>query len=221
MRTVLITGAARGIGKAIAEQFSSHGWNLLTPARSELDLARDESVERFCQRLADSHVDALVNNAGINYLGALAEIEEHRWNEMLQVNITAPRRLIDAVAAKMRVTGWGRIVGISSIFGIVSRERRAAYSVTKAALNALTRAAAIELGAHKILVNTVCPGYVETDLTRANNSPEEIAAICKTIPLQRLATPREIAKVVYFLCSEENTYITGQSIVVDGGFVVQ
>jgi 3-oxoacyl-[acyl-carrier protein] reductase len=221
MRTVLITGAARGIGKAIADEFRSHDWRAITPPRDELDLADDDSVRRFTEDIAKVQVDALVNNAGVNFLGSLGEIDERRWAEMLQVNITSPRRLIEAVVEPMRKAHWGRIVGISSIFGTVSRARRAAYSVTKAGLDALTRTAAIEFGPDNILVNSVAPGYIDTDLTRANNSPEEIAKICEAIPLRRMAKAEEIAKLVYFLCSEENTYITGQALIVDGGFTVQ
>jgi 3-oxoacyl-[acyl-carrier protein] reductase len=92
------------------------------------------------------------------------------------------------------------------------------YSVTKAGLNALTRSAALEFATYGILVNAVCPGYVGTELTFANNSPEQLAGIASSIPLQRLAQPDEIAKLVVFLCSQDNTYLTGQSIIIDGGF---
>ena len=221
MRTALITGATRGIGKAVAQEFANAGWQLLTPTREQLNLADSASLEHFCKNLAGQKIDALVNNAGINYLDALADIDDEHWNEMLQVNVTAPRRLIQAVAPAMREAAWGRIVNVSSIFSLVSRAKRGAYSTTKAALNALTRTAAIELGPHGILVNALCPGYVETEMTSANNSPTEIAAICQNIPLGRLAQAAEIACVIAFLCSESNSYITGQTIVVDGGFICQ
>ena len=109
-------------------------------------------------------------------------------------------------------------MNISSIYALVTRERRVSYSSTKAALLGLTRAAAVELAQHGILVNAVCPGFVETALTRQNNTTEELAEIARSIPLGRLAHVEDIASVVAFLCSEENRYLTGQALVVDGGF---
>ncbi|MEI8340598.1 MAG: SDR family oxidoreductase [Verrucomicrobiota bacterium] len=219
MPTVLITGASRGIGKATADEFGRNGWEILAPTRNELDLGVPDSVGNYCRKLSGLTVDALVNNAGINLLNALPDMDSVSWQTMVQVNLTAPRELIQAVIPGMRAKKGGRIVNISSIFSLVSREKRAAYSMTKAGINALTRTAAIELGPDGILVNAVCPGYVETDLTHVNNSPLEVEAIANSIPLRRLAMPQEIAKVVFFLCSDANSYITGQTIVADGGFL--
>ena len=221
MRSVLVTGASRGIGKAIASEFEAQHWRVVAPSREELDLNDPGSIEKWCGAHRGDPIDALVNNAGINLLNPLSEISEADWETMLRVNVTAPRRLMQALAPSMVSRGWGRIVNISSIFSIVSLQRRSAYSATKAALNALTRTVAIELGPGGVLVNAVCPGYVETDMTAVNNSPADLAAITNAIPLRRLAKPGEIAKVVYFLCSEANTYINGQTIVADGGFTCQ
>jgi 3-oxoacyl-[acyl-carrier protein] reductase len=221
MRTVLITGGSRGIGAAIAAEFAASGWNVIAPSRSELNLADKSSVAAFCKKINASPLDALVNNAGINFLNSIHDIAEPDWDAMLQVNLTAPRCLIQAVVPAMIARGWGRIVNISSIFSLVSKERRASYSVTKSGVNALTRTAAIELGPNGILINAVCPGYIETDMTYINNNAAEIDAIVKSIPLRRLAKPAEIAKTVQFLCSENNTYITGQTIIADGGFTCQ
>jgi 3-oxoacyl-[acyl-carrier protein] reductase len=110
---------------------------------------------------------------------------------------------------------------VSSIFSLVTKPKRVAYSMTKAALNAFVRSVAVESGPGGVLANSLCPGYVETALTRQNNSPEEIAAMVKAIPAQRLAQPEELARVAYFLGSDENTYISGQAIVADGGFLCQ
>ena len=219
MRTALVTGASRGIGKAIAHELATAGWGLLTPARAELDLASPESVAAFCARLREKgRVDALINNAGINLLNSVPDLRDEDWAAMMQVNVTAPMQLMRAVAPGMSARRWGRIVNISSVFSLVSRSGRAAYTTTKAALNGLGRTAAIEFGPAGILVNAVCPGYIETDLTYTNNSPAEIAAIQQAIPLHRLAKPEEIARLVAFLVSETNTYLTGQTIVADGGF---
>ena len=221
MRTVLITGGSRGIGAAIAAEFAASGWQVVAPSRSELNLADKSSVAAFCKKINATTLDAMVNNAGINFLNSIRDIAEPDWDAMLQVNLTAPRCLIQAVAPAMVARGWGRIVNISSIFSLVSKEKRASYSVTKAGVNALTRTAAIELGPSGILVNAVCPGYIEPDMTYVNNNAAEIDAIVKSIPLRRLAKAAEIAKTVKFLCSENNTYITGQNIIADGGFTCQ
>ena len=126
--------------------------------------------------------------------------------------------LLQGVAPGMKARGWGRVVNISSIFGVVTKERRGAYSAVKAGLNGLTRTAAVELAPFGVLVNSVCPGYVATDLTRQNNSPADLEKIAATIPAGRLAEPEEIARFVAWLCGEANTYLTGQTILVDGGF---
>jgi 3-oxoacyl-[acyl-carrier protein] reductase len=113
---------------------------------------------------------------------------------------------------------YGRIVNISSIWSVVSKPRRITYSASKSGLNGLTRTLAVELAPHNILVNAVAPGFVLTEMTRQNNTEADLDAICRTIPAQRLAQPEEIAEVVAFLCSEANSYLTGQTLLVDGGF---
>jgi len=216
-RKVLITGGARGIGAAISHELAQRGFEIMAPSRSELDLSKPASVEKFLHA-SSLRVDVLVNNAGINVLKNLAELDGATWNEMLQVNLSAPLRLVQAVTPFMRQQKWGRILNISSIFSLVTKENRAAYSMTKAGLNALTRSAAVELGPDGILVNALCPGYVDTELTRKNNSPAELEKIEASIPLRRMAKPEELARTAAFLCSEENSYLTGQMVVVDGGF---
>jgi len=216
-RTALVTGAARGIGAAIAESLRRQDVRVLDAGRAEMDLSDAASVAAWLGRHGGG-VDILVNNAGINVLNDVEAITPEDWSAMVQVDLTAPLQLIQGVAPGMRARGWGRIVNISSIFGVVTRERRGAYSAVKAGLNGLTRTAAVELAPYSILVNSVCPGYVATDLTRQNNSPADLEKIEATIPMGRLAEPEEIARFVAWLCSEANTYLTGQTILVDGGF---
>ena len=220
-RTVLLTGGARGIGAAIATEFRRHGHDVLTPTRAELDLASAQSLEDFIRNAVDRPVDILINNAGINVLHRIETLDALAWQSMLQVNLTSPVRLTQAFLPGMEARGWGRVLCVSSIFSLVTKEKRAAYSMTKAALNAFARSIAVEYGPGGILANTLCPGYVDSTLTRQNNSPGEIAAIGATIPLRRLAQPDEIARVAYFLGSDENTYLSGQAIVADGGFLCQ
>jgi 3-oxoacyl-[acyl-carrier protein] reductase len=220
-RTVLLTGGSRGIGAAIAAELKGRGCKVVAPARAELDLEQAPSIEGYLKRQNDLAVDVLINNAGINFLNALPAIDQTTWAAMIQTNLTSALRLIQAFAPGMATRGWGRILSVSSIFSLVTREKRAAYSMTKAALNALTRSAAVEFGPSGVLVNALAPGYVDTELTRRNNSPEQLEAILQTIPLRRMAQAAELAKAAAFLVSEENTYLTGQVLVVDGGFVCQ
>jgi len=214
----LITGGSRGLGAAMSSLLEDQGVEVIAPNRDVLDLSHMESIAAYVASEQGAGFDIIINNAGINLLNELTHVQDEDWQIMLQVNLTAPMALIRGFSPYMKAQKWGRIVNISSIFSLVTRENRSAYSATKAGLNGLTRTAAVELAPHGILVNAVCPGYVETELTFVNNSPEQLAAITATIPLQRLAQPHEIAKLVSFLCSEENTYLTGQNLVIDGGF---
>ena len=217
-RTVFLTGGARGIGAAIRKELLTAGYNVVSPSRDELDLASKDSVEAYLRDHSDIAVDILINNAGMNVPEKISEISWDTWNATLQTNLGSAVRLIQFLAPGMSSRGYGRILNTSSILGMVTKEGRAAYSMTKAALNALTRSAALEFGAGGVLVNSLAPGYVDTELTRKNNSPEALASIISSIPLGRMADPKELARVAGFLVSDQNTYLTGQTIVVDGGF---
>jgi 3-oxoacyl-[acyl-carrier protein] reductase len=214
----LITGASRGIGAAIVIELESQGIEVITPSRNILDLGDPISVENYITKEKSSGIDILVNNAGINFLNDITDINDRDWQSMIQINLTSVMQLIRGFSPYMKQQNWGRIINISSIFSIVTKESRGAYSATKAGLNGLTRTVAVELAPYGILVNAVCPGYVQTDLTVANNSPEQILQISSHIPIKRLAQPAEIAKLVSFLSSKENSYMTGQSLLIDGGF---
>lgn len=220
MRTVLITGGSRGIGYEIKEKLSKEGYNVLAPERTELDLSNPDLLEEYLSNLSIT-VDILVNNAGINPIVDCVELKNSTINETIDVNLVSPLKLVRAVLPNMIEKHFGRIVNISSIWGAVSKPGRLIYSVSKSGLDGMTRALAVEFAEYNILVNSVAPGYVATDLTKRNNTEEEIAKLEKNIPLGRLAEPKEIAELVSFLVSEKNSYITGQTIYIDGGFTCQ
>ena len=218
--TALVTGASRGMGAAIAQRLITDGYQVLTPTRAEMDLESDASIDNYLASI-DKNIDIIVNDAGINRIASLENISAEDIQDTLQVNLIAPFHLIQAITPFMKERKFGRIVNISSIWTMVSKPGRASYTMSKMAINGLTRALAVELAPHNILVNAVAPGFVLTDLTRQNNTKEELKKISTSIPIQRIASPDEIAPVVAFLCSEQNTYITGQVIFVDGGFTCQ
>lgn len=217
-KIALVTGASQGIGQAIAQRLRQEEIEVIAPPMEEMDLLDDRSIDKYLASLKKP-IDILVNNAGINILGSGLEVSDETIKQMMQINLVAPLRLVRAIAPGMVERKYGRIVNISSIWGTITKPRRVTYSMTKSGLNGLTRTLAVELAPDNVLVNAVAPGYVHTELTRQNNSPEEIEKIKNTIPLGRLAEPNEIAEVVAFLCSAKNTYITGQVIVTDGGYI--
>lgn len=217
----LITGASRGIGKAIAQKFRENGYEVYTPTREELDLSVPESVEKYVSDNQDITFDVIVNNAGINEINMLEAITDEEMRMMTEINLISPIRLLRGFVNNMKKQKYGRIVNIASIWAVVSKSGRCVYSATKNGIHGVTNTLAVELAKYNILVNTVCPGFTLTELTVKNNSQEEIDMISDDIPMGRMAEPEEIAEIVFFLCSNNNTYMTGQKIVVDGGFSVK
>ena len=234
-RTILISGGTRGIGRACAEILADLGASVLVTGTGDarapevrgkgtievlhLDFSRPASVDALCSILEQrGRIDGLVNNAGINRINHVWDGLEEDWDALMQVNLKGIFLLTRWVANHMRNHRAGRIVNIASVFGVVSREKRFIYSTTKAGLIGFTRGIALDLAPYAVLVNALSPGFVLTDLTRNILKPEEMARLAERIPLGRLAEPHELARPVAFLLSEENTYLTGQNIVVDGGF---
>ena len=218
-RVALVTGASRGIGRAVASRFEQLGACVLAPPRAELDLADPASVDRYLARL-DQPIDILVNDAGVNRLAGLVDTDDDLLRDTLEVNLIAPLRLARALAPAMAERGWGRVVNITSVWTVVAKERRLPYIVSKTGLNGLTRAMAVELGPTGVLVNAVAPGFVLTEMTTQNNTPEQLRVVADQVPLRRLAEPDEIAELVAFLASSRNSFMTGQVLVCDGGYSV-
>ena len=217
-RKVLVTGASRGIGRAIVEVLKkTNEYNILTPSRGELELTESDSIDNFVVRNND--IDILVNNAGMNIINYIQDVKDTDIESMFLTNIIAPIKLIRGIVPHMMEKNYGRIVNISSIWGITSKEKRSIYSATKFGINGITKTFAKELGNYNILVNSICPGYVNTEMTKKNVTEIDKKEILKSIPLNRFAEPIEIGYLVKFLISDENTYITGQSIIIDGGFI--
>ena len=237
-KTVIITGGTRGIGAAMVSAFCDADANVVVTGTKktkvespgvadiqnniqyhQLDYSSAESVKEFISLIKGlDKVDVLINNAGVNKIDTISEISIDDWDWMNTINLKGPFLLTQAVSENMKKQKSGKIINIASIFSVVSKVKRAAYSATKWGLIGFTKAVALELAPFNIQVNAVSPGFVDTDLTRKILGLENMKQLEETIPQGRLATPDEIAKVVLFLCSDQNTYITGQNIVVDGGF---
>jgi 3-oxoacyl-[acyl-carrier protein] reductase len=217
-RKVLVTGGTGGIGQSVVARLSQDpGYEVHAPERSALDLQSRESIEAY---FADeSGYDIVINNAGVNVPETIEEITDEHIQASLNINLVAPLQIIRKCVPHMKQQRFGRIVNVSSIWGVRSKEKRTLYSATKFALNGVTRSLCRELGPFNILVNSICPGYVNTALTQRNVTPEEQEIIKKEIPLRRFAEPSEIADSIAFLISETNSYMSGQTLIVDGGFL--
>ena len=216
MHKALITGSSRGIGKAIKTFFEEKGIFVYAPSRSEMDLRSNASIRRYISSIED--VDILINCAGINDLASISEMTDEKLQETLQINTISQAILIQSVSEGMKKKGFGRIVNFASIWCDFSKERRIMYSISKAAVKGLTTSSAVELSKFNILTNAIAPGFVNTEMTSKNNTEEQIEKLAQSLPIKRLAQPEEIAKFVYFLASEDNSFITGQTIFIDGGF---
>jgi len=241
-KVVLISGATRGIGAAIAADLEVAGADLiLTGTNTEqiaklndecmkhkrrvrylhADFSDDSSLQSFLHEL-DSipRIDVCINNAGINKIDAIYDLSGADYERITHVNLRAPTLICSVVCKKMRSAGYGRIVIIASIWSTATKAGRSLYSITKTGLIGLTRTVAVDMAHHHVMVNAVSPGFTRTELTDSMLSIADAEILKTQIPIQRFAEPREISKVVMFLASDLNTYLTGQNIIVDGGFTI-
>ena len=226
----VVTGATRGIGFAIAERLLSDGYEVIVTGTEvnssgpegslyqQVDFLDDQSILDFLEFLKIQQIDILVNNAGINKTGKFASIDIDDFDKILRVNLRTPFQLIQSVLPYMQKMKWGIIVNLTSIFGNITKEYRASYSSSKFGLDGMTAALAAEVSKYGILANSVGPGFIDTDMTRKVLGEDEISELKTRIPMKRLGRVTEIASLVSWLVSEENTYMSGQNIIIDGGF---
>lgn len=236
MKTAMITGAARGIGLATAERFLAEGWQVVAVDRDGEELTSavsgrqdilpviaDVSIpDDVARMMAETktrfgRLDALVNNAGVADFGPIRETTYERWRTVMSTNLDGVFLVSQAAIEMLGVQG-GAIVNIASISGLRASTLRVAYGTSKAAVIQLTLQQAAELGELGIRANAVAPGPVRTKLAMAVHSPEIIAAYHDALPLNRYGSETEIANAVWFLCSDQASFITGQVLAADGGF---
>ena len=229
-KKVFITGASRGIGRATAQAFRAEGaWVIgtRTSAMKSMDDACNEwivadfldirHIKECAALVRKMKPDILVNNAGINKVSSFVDIATEDFAAIHQVNVLAPFLLCQAAIPSMKSKKWGRIVNLSSIWGKLGKEGRGSYSASKFAVDGMTLAIAAEYSAFGIVANSVAPGFIDTELTRRvlGKGIKDLAA---AVPARRLGRPEEIARFILWLASEENSYLIGQNIAVDGGF---
>jgi NAD(P)-dependent dehydrogenase (short-subunit alcohol dehydrogenase family) len=237
-RVALVTGAARGLGRAAAARLHQRGAavaiNVRDRDRAEAvaraigaaavavpgDIAAAGAAQAIVGETLDrfGRIDILINNAALPMTTRFADISADEWRRVLEVNLTAPFLLIQAALPAMKRQEYGRVVNISSTAGrMVSTLGGAHYTASKTGLLGLTRAAAKELGRYGITVNAVCPGMIDTELTRDSATTEQLDALARSYPIPRLGTAREVADLICFIASEQAGYITGASLDINGG----
>lgn len=239
-KVALVTGASRGIGKAIAVMFARQGARVAAFGLSDkihaladelgdavlslqVDVANEEQIEEGVKKTLEhfGRIDILVNNAGIARLNKAEDHSNEDWDEVMNINLRGPFLLCRSVGRIMIGQGGGRIINISSQAGVVALEEHLAYCASKAALNHMTKVLALEWGKHNITVNAIAPTVVMTEMGKEVWGGEKGEAMKKKIPLHRFATPEDIAAATLFLASDGANMITGETLLVDGGFTTQ
>ncbi|EJI1392714.1 3-oxoacyl-ACP reductase FabG [Vibrio parahaemolyticus] len=235
-KIALVTGASRGIGRAIAELLVERGATVIGTATSEsgaaaiceylgengkglaLNVTDVESIEATLKTINDEFgaIDILVNNAGITRDNLLMRMKDDEWNDIINTNLTPIYRMSKAVLRGMMKKRAGRIINVGSVVGTMGNAGQTNYAAAKAGVIGFTKSMAREVASRGVTVNTVAPGFIETDMTKALNDDQRAATLAN-VPAGRLGDPREIASAVVFLASPEAAYITGETLHVNGG----
>lgn len=236
-KKILVTGGTNGIGASIAAQFFQNSGDVYVTGTSEksfvgfkerfpginakflmADFSNLDQLKKLLVEIETIKFDIVINNAGINKINTIDDIKLDDWQLVQDINVRAPFLISQSAVKAMRNKKWGRIVNIASIFGVVTKEKRLSYTTSKSALIGMTRTMALDLASDNVLVNAVSPGFIDTDLTRKVLGAEGIKEIVSKVPMQKLGTSDDIANFVLFLSSEKNSFMTGQNIIIDGGF---
>lgn len=241
-RNVLVTGSAKGIGGAIAEVFAKNGDNVIINYNSsqnqaellaeklsayakvalcKTDVTNAAEVDKMFNFIESNfgEVDVLINNAGVAFYGLITDTTETDWDKLFNVNVKGAHLVTNRALPKMISKKSGKIINVSSMWGLVGASCEVAYSASKAALIGYTKALAKEVGLSNVNVNCVCPGVIVTDMVKHLDAAtlDELKESCA---LNRLGTPQDVAELCFFLASEKSSFITGQAISVDGGFII-
>jgi 3-oxoacyl-[acyl-carrier protein] reductase len=238
MKTVLITGGSRGIGRAMVELFSKNGYCVaftyknseneaksLAEATGAICIKADSALENevvSAVKLAEEkigHIDCLINNAGISSFSMFTDLTLEDWNRCIGVNLTGAFLYSKAVIPSMVSRKWGRIINVTSMWGLVGSSCEVHYSTAKAGLIGMTKALAKELGPSGITVNAIAPGVIETEMNKCL-SEEDKAALCEETPVMRIGKPEEIAEAALFLAGDKAGFITGEVMNISGGFIM-
>jgi 3-oxoacyl-[acyl-carrier protein] reductase len=236
-KTVIVTGARDGIGKSIAQKFIELNATVIITGRStapewsdrysnctfyRLDFHDHEGVREFQNEISKyEKLDVLINNAGIQIKHEVDEIRDEDWNRVIDVNLTGPMKMMRMVVPKMKKQGSGHILNISSVAGLISKPRQSSYSASKSGLIGLTKSSALDLAKFNIKVNVLCPGTTYTPMVDKLLNETQQQQIKDKVPMGRFADVSEIANFTMMLCSDYNTFMTGESIILDGGFTAQ
>ena len=233
MKKVFITGASRGIGNAIAKSLLEENYIVIGTATTsegveqlieegilgyKLELDDLQRINTSWEKIPNENldIDILINNAGFTRDNLILRMSEDEWNEVMNVHLNAIFRITKRLLKPMLKKRWGRIINLSSTSAVLGNKGQANYAAAKAGIEAFSRSLASEVGTRGITVNAVAPGFIKTDMTESNKGVSEEELI-KQIPLGRFGESTEIAHLVNFLCSDESSYITGQTIHINGG----
>jgi len=234
MKNVLITGASRGIGESIAYYFAERGYYVVGTARSDfkfkennfsgelhsikLDVTDRDSIKKVYKTLKNDNLlpNIIINNAGITSDQIFLRMKDDDWDNVININLTGTFNITKAFIKDMVKNRYGKIINISSISGLMGNPGQVNYSASKSALGGFTKSLAKEVGSRNINVNSIAPGFIETEMTDFLDSDAKLKII-SDIPLNRLGNTDDISQLAFFLASDQSQYITGQTISVDGG----